>query len=344
MSSHLSPSVTHSPLPYHEVSAARLPLVTTSGLVASGIPAEAMGLRRGKKQVLSSCFSFSDYARELLPVFLGGTASVSASRIGTAPSEFLAVVAASSPVSASKLRPMPSEVSASNAVAPVQHGHAPVLASGAPATSATPRGSLRLSGSQPVNGGMVDPVPKPRAAKKKAAGGGKRADAEDPVQQDGTTSLEANEVEGPRATSSAAPILEGDGEDEDDDRDSEGDDCEMQLALAAEARVGGDCGGGVGGGGGARRDHRIDHATSFRHRRWRTMKVCPAHVDGGLVRLDGRSDEGNEPVGDVVNAQGVRLNCDQVLPWIPATIGHRDAEFVDHIDLARVTTGVGFAR
>ncbi len=43
MSSRLSPSVTHSPLPYHEVSAARLLLVTTSGLVASGIPAEAMG-------------------------------------------------------------------------------------------------------------------------------------------------------------------------------------------------------------------------------------------------------------------------------------------------------------
>ncbi len=67
---------------YHEVSALRLHLATTSGLVAAGIPAEALGFLRGKKQVISSCFKFSDFARELMLASLGGTCEGTASRIG----------------------------------------------------------------------------------------------------------------------------------------------------------------------------------------------------------------------------------------------------------------------
>ena len=100
MASHLSPNLTHPALPYHEVSALRLHLVTTSGLVAAGIPADALGSRRGKKQVISSCFKFSDFARELMPAFLGGTREGTASRIGPISSDFVSNVGASCSVSA----------------------------------------------------------------------------------------------------------------------------------------------------------------------------------------------------------------------------------------------------
>ena len=42
---HISPNVTHQPLPYHEVSAARLLTATSDGLQGAGIPIEALGLR-----------------------------------------------------------------------------------------------------------------------------------------------------------------------------------------------------------------------------------------------------------------------------------------------------------
>ena len=62
---HISPNVTHQPLPYHEVSAARLPTVTVTsdGLQGAGIPIEALGLRVDRKHVLKSCFTLSAYAR-----------------------------------------------------------------------------------------------------------------------------------------------------------------------------------------------------------------------------------------------------------------------------------------
>ena len=72
MSSYISPNVTHTPLPYHEITASRLPTVTVAGLQAAGIPLEALGARVGTKQVLTACFTFSSFARDNLPPSLGG--------------------------------------------------------------------------------------------------------------------------------------------------------------------------------------------------------------------------------------------------------------------------------
>ena len=95
--SSISPNVTHQPLPYHEVSSARLPLVTSLGLQASGVPLEALGLRDGKKQVLTACFTFLTFARESMPPSLGGLDERAESRLSPASVTFLAGVTASSP-------------------------------------------------------------------------------------------------------------------------------------------------------------------------------------------------------------------------------------------------------
>ena len=71
---HLSQTVRHSVLQYHEVPAARLQIVTTAGLQLAGIPLEALGTREGKKQVISSCFALSAFAMAVLPPSLGGEA------------------------------------------------------------------------------------------------------------------------------------------------------------------------------------------------------------------------------------------------------------------------------
>ena len=95
--SSISPNVTHQPLPYHEVSSARLPLVTSLGLQAAGVPLDALGLRDGKKQVLTACFTFSTFARESMPPSLGGLDVLAEARLSPASVAFLAGVTATSP-------------------------------------------------------------------------------------------------------------------------------------------------------------------------------------------------------------------------------------------------------
>ena len=104
----LSSNVTHMPLSYHEVTALRLPLVTAAGLQAAGIPLEALGTREGKTQVLSSCFTLSPFAREILPPSLGGTAGENAVRLSPASAEFVRKVRLTSPI-----KPPPPELSGS---------------------------------------------------------------------------------------------------------------------------------------------------------------------------------------------------------------------------------------
>ena len=87
---HISPNVTHQPFPYHEVSAARLPSVTSDGLQGAGIPIEALGLRVVRKHVLTACFTLSAYAREQMPTSLGGTNEVAESRLGPVSTHFFA--------------------------------------------------------------------------------------------------------------------------------------------------------------------------------------------------------------------------------------------------------------
>ena len=94
----LSSNVTHMPLSYHEVTALRLPLVTAAGLQAAGIPLEALGTRDGKVQVLSSCFTLSPFAKEILPPSLGGTAGESSIRLSPASAEFVRKVRIASPI------------------------------------------------------------------------------------------------------------------------------------------------------------------------------------------------------------------------------------------------------
>ena len=94
----LSSNVTHMPLSYHEVTALRLPLVTAAGLQAAGIPLEALGTRDGKVQVLSSCFTLSPFAKEILPPSLGGTAGESSIRLSPASAEFVRKVWIASPI------------------------------------------------------------------------------------------------------------------------------------------------------------------------------------------------------------------------------------------------------
>ena len=95
--SSISPNVTHKPLLYHEVSAARLPSVTSIGLQAAGIPIEALGLRNGSKQILTSCFTFSSFARESMPPSLGGLDESAEARLGPVSVQFLTGVTGSSP-------------------------------------------------------------------------------------------------------------------------------------------------------------------------------------------------------------------------------------------------------
>ena len=95
---HISSNVTHQPLPYHEVSAARLLSVTTVGLPEAGIPIEALGLRVGRKHVLTSCFTLSAYAREQMPPCLGGTNEVAESRLGPVATHSLEDVSSAPPI------------------------------------------------------------------------------------------------------------------------------------------------------------------------------------------------------------------------------------------------------
>jgi hypothetical protein len=95
--SFISPNVTHQPLPYHEVSAARLPALTISGLQAAGIPLEALGLRVGRRTFLTSCFTFSSYAQEILPPSLGGENIDAESRLSPPSKKFLAAASATAP-------------------------------------------------------------------------------------------------------------------------------------------------------------------------------------------------------------------------------------------------------
>ena len=95
---HISSNVTHQPLPYHEVSAARLLTVTSDGLQGAGIPIEALGLRVDRKHILTSCFTLSAYAREQMPTSLGGTNEVAETRLGPVSTHFLEAVTAASPI------------------------------------------------------------------------------------------------------------------------------------------------------------------------------------------------------------------------------------------------------
>ncbi len=93
---HISSNVTHQPLPYHEVSAARLSSVTSDGLPGAGIPIEALGLRVDRKHIFKSCFKLSAYAREQMPTSLGGTNEVAESRLGPVSTPCFEAVTASS--------------------------------------------------------------------------------------------------------------------------------------------------------------------------------------------------------------------------------------------------------
>ena len=86
--SSISPNVTHLALPYHEVSAARLPALTYAGLQAAGLPLEALGLRMGQRAFLTSCFTLSSYAQEILPPSLGGENIDAESRLSRLLSDF----------------------------------------------------------------------------------------------------------------------------------------------------------------------------------------------------------------------------------------------------------------
>ena len=94
--SSISPNVTHQPLPYHKVSAARPPSVTPLGLQAAGVPLEALGLRDDQKQVLTACFTFSTFARKSMPPSLGGLDEQAEARLSPASVAFLAGVTATS--------------------------------------------------------------------------------------------------------------------------------------------------------------------------------------------------------------------------------------------------------
>ena len=118
----ISQTVKHAALPYHEVPAARLQLVTTSGLQVAGIPLEALGTREGKKQVITSCFSFSTFARGILPTSLGGSSDPTLHEISTVSTDFIRSVESNSPlklVRASPIQaPNPTPILASLASAP----------------------------------------------------------------------------------------------------------------------------------------------------------------------------------------------------------------------------------
>jgi len=86
----LSPSVVHHPLQYHEIPKSRLAAVTSAGLQAAGIPLEAIGTLEGGKQVISSCFAFSPFARKGLPPSAGGNSEAAELRLSSASATFLA--------------------------------------------------------------------------------------------------------------------------------------------------------------------------------------------------------------------------------------------------------------
>ena len=104
MSPHLSPSVTHTALQYYEIPASRLQTITMAGLTMAGIPLEAMGTRQGKKQVLTTCFTFSSFAREVLPPSLGGIGDPVHSEISQTSAEFIQRVESKSPLKAVRTR------------------------------------------------------------------------------------------------------------------------------------------------------------------------------------------------------------------------------------------------
>ena len=103
--SSISPNVTHQPLPYHEVSAARLPALTFAGLQAAGLPLEALGLRMGQRSFLTSCFTLSSYAQEILPPSLGGE-NIDESRLSPPSKRFLAAATAAAPALEKRVSPL----------------------------------------------------------------------------------------------------------------------------------------------------------------------------------------------------------------------------------------------
>ena len=104
--SSISPNVTHQPLPYHEVSAARLPALTFAGLQAAGLPLEALGLRMGQRAFLTSCFTLSSYAQEILPPSLGGENIDAESRLSPPSKRFLAAATAAAPALERRVSPL----------------------------------------------------------------------------------------------------------------------------------------------------------------------------------------------------------------------------------------------
>ena len=83
-----SPHVTHAPMLYHDVSSARIEAFTAAGLQAAGIPLAALGERRDGKQVLTSCFQLSIFAREGLPIPAGG-AGIMAAALSASTTDFM---------------------------------------------------------------------------------------------------------------------------------------------------------------------------------------------------------------------------------------------------------------
>ena len=164
---HISPNVTHQPLPYHEVSAARLPSVTSDGLQGAGIPIEALGLRVDRKHVLTSCFTLSAYAREQMPTSLGGTNEVAETRLGPVSTHFLEAVSAASPI----LRLSPAG-SPYKPVAPVERRLSPPAAAEEPMLGPTTRSRHATIEAMAAHGKSKSGAKKKRqAAKRKKARG-----------------------------------------------------------------------------------------------------------------------------------------------------------------------------
>ena len=158
----ISPNVTHQPLPYHEVSSARLPLVTSLGLQAAGVPLDALGLRDGKKQVLTACFTFSTFAPESMPPSLGGLDVLAEARLSPASVAFLAGVTATSPAkrfspNGSPYKPRAQPQPAAN----LQLIHVPVVAESGLGLTAPEQ--LRRGRSNGSAAELVAPAKTPRA-------------------------------------------------------------------------------------------------------------------------------------------------------------------------------------
>ena len=68
------------------------------------------------------------------------------------------------------------------------------------------------------------------------------------------------------------------------------------------------------------------------------MEVGASYVDGRLLGIDRRPDEGDDPVGDVVDAAGECVDLDVR----GATLGDGDAELSTYTPFAGVAIRIGF--